>query len=158
MAAKPSPNKTSYYPSLPDFKKKIRRGNLIPVYREILADLETPVSAFLKINRGRYAFLFESIEGGEKWARYSILGSDPSLLIRGSLEELELVRGRNITRVKVKKDPLDTLKTIMSDYRPVEVEGMPRFFGGAVGYLGYDLVRSIESLPDRGGEGPVKCR
>jgi anthranilate synthase component I len=138
-----------YFPSLEEFIRKARQGNLIPVYREILADLETPVSAFLKIRDERYGYLLESMEGGEKWARYSFLGSRPSLVIKGTLDELELIRGKQVDRVKVKTDPLETLKTLMADYRPVEVEGVPRFFGGAVGYLGYDLVRSIERLPDR---------
>ncbi|MBI3812833.1 MAG: anthranilate synthase component I [Nitrospirae bacterium] len=138
----------SYHPTLEEFTRKSRQGNLIPVYREILADMETPVSAFLKIRDGTYGYLLESVEGGEKWARYSFLGSRPSLVIRGTNEELQLIRGTQTDRIKVKTDPLETLKTIMADYRPVEVEGLPRFFGGAVGYLGYDLIRSIERLPD----------
>jgi anthranilate synthase component I len=145
---KPISHKPRYYPSLEEFVRKARHGNLIPVYREILADMETPVSAFLKIRDERYGYLLESMEGGEKWARYSFLGSRPSLVIKGTLEELELIRGKQVERIKVKTDPLETLKTLMTDYRPVEVEGVPRFFGGAVGYLGYDLVRSIERLPD----------
>ena len=137
-----------YHPTLEEFIRKSGQGNLIPVYREILADMETPVSAFLKIRDGHYGYLLESVEGGEKWARYSFLGSRPSLVIRGTNEELELIRGKQAEHVPVKTDPLETVKTILADYRPVEVEGIPRFFGGAVGYLGYDLVRSIERLPD----------
>jgi anthranilate synthase component I len=144
----PSLRKSQYHPSLDEFVLRSKHGNLIPVYREILADTETPVSAFLKIRDNRYAYLLESMEGGEKWARYSFLGSEPSLVIRGNLEKLDLIRGRKTERVKVKTDPLETIKAIMSDYRPVEIEGVPRFFGGAVGYLGYDLIRSIERLPD----------
>ncbi|HEY5594835.1 MAG TPA: anthranilate synthase component I [Nitrospiria bacterium] len=137
-----------YHPTLEEFIRKSGQGNLIPVYREILADMETPVSAFLKIRDGHYGYLLESVEGGEKWARYSFLGSRPSLVIKGTNEELELIRGKQVDRITVKSDPLDTVKTIMADYRPVEVEGLPRFFGGAVGYLGYDLIRSLERLPD----------
>ncbi len=138
----------SYHPTPEEFIRKSRQGNLIPVYREILADMETPVSAFLKIRDGHYGYLLESVEGGEKWARYSFLGSRPSLVIKGTNEELNLIRGKQTDRIKVKTDPLETVKTIMADYRPVEVEGLPRFFGGAVGYLGYDLIRSLERLPD----------
>ena len=138
----------AYHPSLEEFIRKAKQGNLIPVYREILADLETPVSAFLKIRDEHYGYLLESVEGGEKWARYSFLGSRPALVIRGSLNELTLIRPGGVERVKVKTDPLETLKGIMADYQPVEVEGVPRFFGGAVGYLGYDMIRSIERLPD----------
>jgi anthranilate synthase component 1 len=71
-----------FQPSLEEFKQKAQKGNLIPVYREILADMETPVSAFLKIDDGRHSFLLESMEGGEKWARYSFLGSRPSVVVR----------------------------------------------------------------------------
>jgi len=143
-----NPRESVYHPSLDEFIHKSKQGNLIPVYREILADLETPVSAFLKIRDERYGYLLESVEGGEKWARYSFLGSRPALVIKGSLEELTLIRPKQVDRIQVKKDPLETLKEIMADYQPVEVEGVPRFFGGAVGYLGYDLIRSIERLPD----------
>ena len=142
------PREPVYHPSLEEFIRKSKQGNLIPVYREILADLDTPVSAFLKIRDERYGYLLESVEGGEKWARYSFLGSRPALVIKGSLEELTLIRPKQVDRIQVKKDPLETLKEIMADYQPVEVEGVPRFFGGAVGYLGYDLIRSIERLPD----------
>jgi len=147
-SARSVPPGPSYHPSMDEFVRKSKQGNLIPVYREILADLETPVSAFLKIRDGKYGYLLESVEGGEKWARYSFLGSRPSLVVKGTNEELELIRPGHTERVKVKTDPLESLKTIMADYRPVEVEGLPRFFGGAVGYLGYDLIRSLERLPD----------
>ncbi|MBI3994356.1 MAG: anthranilate synthase component I [Nitrospirae bacterium] len=145
---RPVSRESLYHPSAEEFLRKSRQGNLIPVYREILADMETPVSAFLKIRDGRYDYLLESVEGGEKWARYSFLGSRPSLVVRGTNEEMELIRPGRADRIKVKTDPLETIKTIMADFRPVEVEGLPRFFGGAVGYLGYDLIRSIERLPD----------
>jgi anthranilate synthase component 1 len=148
ISMKTIPREAAYHPSLDEFIRKSGKGNLIPVYREILADLETPVSAFLKIRDERYGFLLESVEGGEKWARYSFLGSRPSLVIKGSLDELALIRPKRVDRLPVKTDPLETLKEIMADYQPVEVEGVPRFFGGAVGYLGYDLIRSIERLPD----------
>ncbi|NIS73683.1 MAG: anthranilate synthase component I, partial [Deltaproteobacteria bacterium] len=70
------------FPSLGEFKKKLKKGNLIPVWKEVLADFDTPVSAFKKIETGDYAFLLESVEGGEKWGRYSFLGTEPSVIFR----------------------------------------------------------------------------
>jgi anthranilate synthase component I len=136
-----------YCPDLPAFQSLSSQGNLIPVYREIMADMDTPVSAFRKIDDGCYAFLLESIEGGEKWARYTFLGSNPSVVLRsrgGTVEILE--SGRPLRREEV-ADPLGFLKNYLARYTPVEVDGVPRFFGGAVGYLGYDMVRHFERLP-----------
>ncbi|MBN1959262.1 MAG: anthranilate synthase component I [Desulfuromonadales bacterium] len=137
-----------YYPSENDFHHLAREGNLIPVYREILADMETPVSAFRKIDDGVSAFLLESIEGGEKWARYSFLGSGPSRVYRCRGRYFEVVSAGVVVESGEVDDPIEKLRQLMAVYRPVEVEGLPRFFGGAVGYLGYDMVRFIEDLPD----------
>jgi len=135
-----------YHPSFEAFAEKARRGNLIPVYTEILADLETPVSAFLKIDDGRYSYLLESVEGGEKWARYSFLGSGPTLIIQASGSRVEIRRGEAVETVE-SADPLRVVEKVMADYTPVPVEGLPRFFGGAVGYIGYDVApRSFEGL------------
>jgi anthranilate synthase component I len=137
-----------YVPTLDEFKAKASQGNLIPVYREIMADLETPVSAFLKLDKGGFSFLLESVEGGEKWGRYCFLGSEPSILFQSKGARVEISRdGR--CEVQEGVDPLGTLKQLLSDYHPVEVEGLPRFFGGAVGYLSYDMVRFFERLPDQ---------
>ena len=137
-----------YYPSFDAFKTKASQGNLIPVYREIMADLETPVSAFLKLDRGDFSFLLESVEGGEKWGRYCFLGAEPSIIFQSKGSRVEITRHGD-TEVQEGVDPLDALKQLMSDYHPVEVEGLPRFFGGAVGYLTYDMVRFFERLPDQ---------
>ena len=137
-----------YYPSFDAFKAKASQGNLIPVYREIMADLETPVSAFLKLDRGDFSFLLESVEGGEKWGRYCFLGAEPSIVFQSKGSRVEITRHGD-TEVQEGVDPLDALKQLMSDYHPVEVEGLPRFFGGAVGYLTYDMVRFFERLPDQ---------
>ncbi|MBI2880589.1 MAG: anthranilate synthase component I [Candidatus Tectomicrobia bacterium] len=137
-----------YTPTFEDFKKKARQGNLIPVYREILADLETPVSAFLKIAAGENAFLLESVEGGEKWARYCFLGADPSVVLRTKGKTITIERNGKTETRRAEGDPLDALKALMADYRPVPVEGLPRFYGGAVGYLAYDMVRFFERLPE----------
>jgi anthranilate synthase component 1 len=137
------------YPSIENFKKKAKQGNLIPVYREILADMETPVSAFLKIDDGRYSFLLESVEGGEKWARYSFLGSRPEVVVRSFGRTVEIIRhGKKETRA-FDHDPLEALRDIMTEYRPVPDPTLPRFYGGGVGFMGYDVVRFFERLPDR---------
>ncbi len=136
-----------YYPSLKDFTKKAKKGNLIPVYREILADFETPVSAFTKIDTGDYAYLLESAERGEKWGRYSFLGSNPSLIFKSKGDRIEIISDG---KKKVQKvgDPLAILKELMTDYKFVKVKGLPRFVGGMVGYLSYDMVRFFEEIPD----------
>jgi len=136
-----------YHPDYATFQTLSAQGNLIPVFREILADLDTPVGAFKKIDDGRYGFLLESIEGGEKWGRYTFLGSSPAVVIRGKENWVEIVEGDEVRRVEV-ADPLDYIRGLMARYAPVEVPGLPRFFGGAVGYLGYDAVRHFEELPD----------
>ena len=135
-------------PSLDEFLDLAERGNLIPVYREILADMETPVSAFKKIDDGKTSFLLESIEGGEKWARYSFLGSGPAKVFRCRDRHYEILSGGTVIEQGESKDPLDVMRRFMAPYHPVEVEGLPRFFGGFVGYLGYDMIRFIEDIPN----------
>ncbi len=136
-----------YYPDFATFEALAARGNLIPVYREIMADMDTPVSAFKKIDDGRYAFLLESIEGGEKWARYTFLGASPSVVIRSRGNTVEVLgEGEEIRREDV-ADPMAFIRAELARYTPVSLPGLPRFFGGAVGYLGYDMVRHFESLP-----------
>ncbi|MFQ5959886.1 MAG: anthranilate synthase component I, partial [Candidatus Methylomirabilales bacterium] len=137
-----------YYPSREAFKAKARLGNLIPVYREVLADTETAVSAFLKIGGGDYAFLLESVQGGEKWARYSFLGRNPSLVIRTKGRDAELLQSGVPPERRRITDPLDMVREALSVYRPVKVDGLPRFFGGMVGYLAYDAIRFFEALPN----------
>ncbi len=137
-----------YFPSREQFQSYAAKGNLIPVYREVLADMETPVSAFKKIDDGQNSFLLESIAGGEKWARYSFLGSGPGKVFRCRGEFFEILENGRIVRSGSSADPLLELKGLMEGYSPVEVEGLPRFFGGMVGYLGYDMVRFFEELPD----------
>jgi anthranilate synthase component I len=135
-----------YYPDYATFANLSSKGNLIPVYREIMADMDTPVSAFKKIDDGRYSFLLESIEGGEKWARYSFLGSNPSIVIRSKGETVETIAADGSLQRTRTTDPLGFVKDYLDSFRPVEVDGLPRFFGGAVGYLGYDMVRYFEEL------------
>jgi len=137
-----------FYPNYSDFIKKSSLGNVIPIYREIFADMDTPVSAYLKINNSKYSFLLESVEGGEKWARYSFLGTEPSLIFKSKGEDIFIERDGNVTHYK-SKDPLAEFKKLMCKFTPVDVCGLPRFFGGAVGYVGYDFVRFIENLPEK---------
>jgi anthranilate synthase component 1 len=138
-----------YSLSLDQFRGYAREGNLIPLYREILADYDTPVSAFAKIDHGPSAYLLESIEGGEKWARYSFLGSGSPVVVYENKGDLIHLRGKRKTRIASRGNPLDRLRELMEAYRPVTVPGLPRFVGGAVGYLSYDVVRTFEDLPAR---------
>ncbi len=140
-------NTGGYTPDFKEFCALAKQGNLIPVSREVLADFETPVSALAKIDRGSCAYLLESVEGGDKWARYSFLGSGSPTLIHGNDWEVIVSSGRRRRRIPVKTDLLACLREIMLEYRPVQVPGLPRFCGGAVGYLSYDVVRQFERLP-----------
>ncbi len=134
-------------PSLADFLELSRGGNLVPIYREILADTETPVSAFLKTARGEHAFLLESVVGGERWGRYSFLGSEPAAVFTSRGTTVSLAESGRLVRTFTAEDPLAALRDLLASYRAVSVAGLPRFFGGAVGYLAYDAVRFFERLP-----------
>ena len=129
----PDWEKNMYYPSLEEVKKLGNLGNTVPIYREIVADMETPVSAFLKINRGDYSFLLESVEGGERLARYSFIGTEPYRVLT--------------TKGKDKTDPLPLIAEELNRFKPVPVSGLPKFCGGAVGYLSYETVTRFEKLP-----------
>lgn len=122
-----------YHPSLNEVKKLKSLGNLVPVWREIVADLETPVSAYLKVSNGGPGFLLESIEGGERIARYSFLGTEPYRVLE--------VGSQN------KTDPLLAVQAELAQFKPVPVAGLPRFSGGAVGYLSYEASGCFEDLP-----------
>ena len=136
-------------PTLKEFKEKSKQGNLIPVYKEVLADLDTPVSAYMKMCGGEYSFLLESVEGGEKWARYCFLGFDPSIIISIKGNEVVVEKNGQAKSILITQgNPLVGLKDILARYQPVDVEGLPRFSGGAVGFVSYDMVRSFEDLPE----------
>jgi anthranilate synthase component 1 len=137
----------AHTPDFDAFRRLAAEGNLIPVYREIMADLDTPVSAFMKLDTGRFAFLLESVAGGEKWARYSFLGSDPRVVIRcrdGAVTVLEDGVERPLPH---DGNPLLAVRAYLSRYRPVAVPDLPPFTGGAVGYVGYDMVRFFDQVP-----------
>jgi len=122
-----------YNPTLSEVQQLKKHGNLVPIYREIVADLETPVSAYLKIARGAHSFLLESVEGGERLARYSFIGTEPYLILKTG-------GGESI-------DPLLAVEKELNKYSLVSVSELPRFHGGAVGYLAYEVVKHFEELP-----------
>ncbi len=135
------------HPDRESFKSFLSEGNLIPVYKEILADTDTPVSAAMKLG-GTPSFLLESVVGGEKWARYSFLGSRPSRVIKSRGNKIEIKDDATETKIFETEDPLEFIKREIIQYKPVSVLGLPRFYGGLVGYIGYDMVRYFESIPD----------
>ena len=112
-----------------------------------MADYDTPVSVFKKIDSSDYSFLFESVEGGDKWARYSFLGIAPSIVLRSKGRNVEIIRSDGESET-LTGDPILVLRDLLSCYKPVSSEDLPRFHGGAVGYFGYDMVRFIENIPD----------
>jgi anthranilate synthase component 1 len=122
-----------YSPTLEEIKSRRNEGNLVPIYREIVADLETPVSAFLKISHGGRSFLLESVEGGQWLARYSFIGTDPYQVVTSS--------GR------AGADPFAPIAQELAKHQIISVEGLPRFTGGAVGYLSYETAARFEDLP-----------
>jgi anthranilate synthase component 1 len=139
-------------PSRDEFRALATRGNLIPVYAELPADLDTPLSAFLRLRPGPYAFLLESVEGGEKWARYSFLGGDPFMVLTAKDDRLTLRTAGGPMRALPPGNPLVALRALMARFHPVPTPGLPRFQGGAVGYLAYDAVRHMECLPRTTGD------
>ena len=125
-----------YTPTLEQVKKMADRGNLVPVFREIDADLETPVSAYLKIARPPHSFLLESVEGGERIARYSFIGTEPDeVFTTGPGEPAGAI------------DPLAPIERALSEFKAIEVPELRRFTGGAVGYMSYDVAGYFEKLP-----------
>ena len=136
-------------PSFQEFRRLAKRANVIPVWGELLADLETPVSALMKLDDGRSSFLLESVEGEEKIARYSFLGSRPRWIFQSRGREIELrtrraTGGECCVRYRTATDPLDEIARLMRQFRVVPMPQLPRFYGGLVGYLGYDVARFIE--------------
>ena len=140
----------SYSLNFDAFKRLASEGNLIPLYREILADFETPVSAFSKIDHGPSAYLLESVEGGEKWARYSFLGSGSPVLLQEDRGAIVMTNSSRVERFPISRQvgetPLDRLQQVMARYHPVMAPELPRFVGGAVGYVNYDIVRYFEQI------------
>jgi len=121
----------------------------VPITRAVVLDGDTPVSAFAKLHRGEYGFLLESLEGGERWARYSFLATEPEAIFRyrGTVAE-QWTAGGQWTTLAGATPPLEHLGALLRHDHAMPVDGLPRFTGGAVGFWGYDIVRGIEHLPD----------
>ncbi len=137
---------SAHLPDFLTFQALASRARLVPVYRQLLSDTLTPLTAFCRINRGGGSFLFESVVGGEKVGRYSFLGSDPFLQIDAFGNELTVTTAGREERRSV-DDPLAELQSLLAQYPAVHLPRLPRFCGGAVGYAGYDVVRYAERLP-----------
>jgi anthranilate synthase component 1 len=143
----------AYVPDRARFLDLARKGQLCFVYRELLADSETPVSVYAKLGRGPYSFLLESVVGGEKWAAYSFAGVKPRSVIRAKGDQVEVLRpegdGFEVVERHREADPVGYVNRAVRALTPAIPPGLPRFFGGAVGFLGYDVVRRFEKLPER---------
>jgi anthranilate synthase component 1 len=141
-------------PFVPDragFLDLARKGRLAFVYREVLADTDTPVSAYAKLGRGPYSFLLESVVGGDKWAAYSFAGVRPRAVVRARGADVEVLTAaggelRVTEKVRATR-PLEFLDAYLAKLAPAVPAGLPRFFGGAVGWLGYDAIRGFERIP-----------
>src|SRR5829696_1389097 len=140
--------------SFEEFKELAQRGTFVPVYKELIADMLTPVSAFLKIaEHADYAFLLESVEGGEHVGRYSFLGKDPFLILRGGDGRTTLEQAGTTTTAE--KPFVETLRSLMNGFRSPFVPGLPRFTGGAVGYFAYDAATWFEPSAADPAAGPA---
>ncbi|NVB80139.1 MAG: anthranilate synthase component I [Kofleriaceae bacterium] len=148
-----------YTPSREEFVAAAARGNLIPVYRELLADGDTPVSAYAALGAGEHSFLLESVVGGATWAAYSFVGVAPRAVVKWAAGTAQVtwydVDGGGPPRNAewATPDPTAALAEVLGEMRPVDVPGLPRFWGGAVGWIAYDCVRAFEDLPARARPG-----
>src|SRR5690625_665956 len=127
-------------PSKDEFRSLARGANIIPVYREIIADIDTPVSALAKLGNGPTTFLLESVEGGERLGRYSFLGNSARITFQATGNEVTMVYDDGSIHTETTSDPLGRLERLLDEYKPASVPGLPPFFGGAVGYVGFDGV------------------
>jgi anthranilate synthase component I len=142
---------STFLPDSATFVEDAGRFRLVPVCREIVADLDTPLTLFAKVAEGRrHAFLFESMEGGEKWGRFSFIGYEPLLTFssRGAVATITEFHPERLLSRRVEGNPLTLLKGLVADCRAAAYPHLPRFSGGLVGFLGYDMVRCIEELPE----------
>ena len=149
-----------YYPGQSEFLKLAGQGNLIPVTRRILADLETPLSAYLKIRGQGESFLCESVEGGEYIGRYSFVGCNPRAVIKQTGPKVEIIENGKVVESfhvgpaskgdpKTVKDGLVVVEQVMARFKPVAIPGLPRFSGGALGFIGYEFIHDIEPVVPR---------
>ena len=141
------------YPQLQEFKELAAKGNIVPVYTDLMADFETPVSAYAKLSREKPCFLFESIEGGERLGRYTFIGFAPRKILTCWSENTTIEHaGGETDTVKTPEDPLQLIQEELASCRPVKLPGMPPFMGGAVGFVGYEYVQRIETTIPPAGE------
>src|SRR5439155_2665606 len=150
-----------YFPTQEAFLNLAAQGNLIPVTRRLLADLETPLSAYRKIRGQGEGFLFESVEGGEHLGRYSFVGCNPRAVIRQIDNRVEVIEpGKGVEECVVSPQPaghgsphvrdgLEVVERLLKKYRAVPLPGLPRFTGGAVGFIGYEFIHDIEPVVPR---------
>lgn len=150
-----------YFPDLDSFVKLAGHGNLVPVTRRLLADIETPLSAYRKLRGAGESFLFESVEGGEHLGRYSFVGCNPRAVIRQrndrvevrrrgkAVQEFKIVPGAPVDDPEAVRDGLEVVRRVMGRYRPAVVAGLPRFTGGAVGFIGYEFIHDVEPVVAR---------
>ena len=149
-----------YYPNFDEFNALAEQGNTIPVYRQLMADALTPVTAYRRLARpsgsdaASNSFLFESVVGGERIARYSFVGVDPEVAFTAYRDEITIKRNGQDDQSITSHDPLSELHKLISDSQDVHTPGLPPFTGGLVGYAGYDMVRYYENI----GEGPADDR
>ena len=134
-------------PTREAFKARAAQGNLIPVWDDMYADLETPVSALVKLRRGGEAFLLESVEGGNQIGRFSFLGRDPGTVFKAKGRKVTIRRGADVRTLETDR-PLEELRALLAEIQPVADPELPPFTGGAVGYIAYDAVRHFERIPD----------
>jgi anthranilate synthase component 1 len=149
-----------YSPTADDFLKLATQGNLIPVARRILADLETPLSAYRKIRGQGESFLFESVEGGEHVGRYSFVGCNPRAVIRQDGQHIQVFENGRVTDTamvgKDVKDGLEIVERMMKKFRAVATPGLPRFTGGAIGFIGYEFIHDVEPVVPRPPQDELK--
>jgi anthranilate synthase component 1 len=134
-------------PNFTEFCRLAKQGNLIPVYQELLMDLETPLSFFKRLERDRYSFLLESVEGSERWARYSFLGTGPQRVFKARGNRIEILEPGKKTSF-TSDSPLKSLEQLLKGVRPIMVPGVPPFFGGALGYVAYNAVEQFHEIPN----------
>lgn len=135
-----------FFPLEKEYCRMAEEYTLIPVYTELMVDMETPISIYSKVCQGQQGFLLESVEGGERLARYSFIGFDPFLQFTGK-GGFSCIRGDGVEE-EAEEPPLDRMEKLMQSFKAPMIEGLPRFYGGAVGYFGFDLVRGLETLPE----------
>lgn len=144
-----------YSPDMEAFSEMMEQAGLVPLHRTIVADLDTPLTIFAKVaEKEKHAFLFESMEGGEKWGRYSFIGLDPLLTFSSVGDAVTLRRaGTEIEaeseNIREGVNPFTELRELLASFNASTAPGLPRFYGGAVGFLGYDMIRFIEEIPDQ---------